>query len=168
MAEDGVIWCIFGCVCEYLYVYMVWMCCTCSPSMLLGNVDFNEMDSRAEPYIKVFMLKMCRIRFAWFHCSNYSAMFLSSVCVCVWRGTYIQNLTTKQAEIAPPWRMRRESAPDTIVELKNITYTQRDTETNTIRKHWKLGAERRCRHRVKSEIAVAIVVVASQKFADER
>lgn len=74
--------------------------------MLLGNVDFNEMDSRAEPYIKVFMLKMCRIRFAWFHCCNYSAMFLSSVyasvcvsvfdCVCMWNGTYIQNhLTTK-------------------------------------------------------------------------
>lgn len=81
----------------YLYVWYVRMCCTCSPSMLLGNVDFNEMDSRAEPYIKVFMLKMCRIRFAWFHCCNYSAMLscLVSVCVCMWNGTYIQNLTTK-------------------------------------------------------------------------
>lgn len=92
---------VYICVRLRIFVCMVWMCCTCSPSMLLGNVDFNEMDSRAEPYIKVFMLKMCRIRFAWFHCCNYSAMFLSSVFVCENVHTF-RSLPPKHAKIAPP------------------------------------------------------------------
>lgn len=122
------------------------MCCTCSPSMLLGNVDFNEMDSRAEPYIKVFMLKMCRIRFAWFHCCNYSAVFSLPrplvQCVGVrvrvwWKGTDIQDLTTKTSwnRTTVANARQHKNAPDTIVELKNTVrarlHTHADWATNT-------------------------------------
>lgn len=52
-----------------------------------------------------------------------------------------------------------------IEKYHTRAHTQRAREREQLtHKHWKLGAERRCRHRVKSKIAVAIVVVAFENL----